>query len=88
MTKNDYIKLGFKESPEIAIDSLIYDLGRNRILSASSAGTPNEIIWICQKSFCKGNNDITDIICLHNWDYDGYMTKRRLGKLIKAFTIN
>lgn len=84
MKREDYIKFGFKPMPHFTVaDSLIYDLGRGRQLSAGCVGTPNEMIWLCQID----DNDkrkITDLICLHNWDYDKEMTEEKLTKLISA----
>ena len=84
MTKEDFIKLGFEPLPNFTVmDSLIYRLGRNRHLSVGSVGTPNEMLWICQSS--KDNpNKIEDLICLHNYDYDGPITETKIKKLIES----
>ena len=80
---NEQLKdIGFKEIPHFTItNSVIYKLGRNRHLSIGSAGTPNEMMWICSTD----ENDervITDLICLHNYDYDGYLTIEKVCDLI------
>ena len=82
MERQDFLDLGFTELPHFTIgSSLTYDFGRNRYLSASSVGSPNEMIFIYEIS--KNNpNEITDVICIHNYDYNGYMTKEKLVKLI------
>lgn len=50
MTNADLIEIGFKELPHPTImNSVIYDLGRNRQLSVGCAGTPNEMIFICER---------------------------------------
>ena len=76
--------MGFKELPHFTVaGSMTYGLGRNRHLSVGDAGTPNEIIFICKKND-KNSKEITDLICLHNYDYDGYMTERKLKLIIKS----
>jgi len=83
LTNDDLIKIGFKEIPHFTIgNNVTYDLGRSRILSASGVGTPNEFLYICELE--KDNNKkITDLICIHNYDYDGYLTLNKVQTLIK-----
>lgn len=82
MSNDDLIKLGFKPIPNFTVqNSVTYDLGRNRFLSAGSVGTPNEMIFIYEIN-PKDNNKVTDSICLHNYDYDGYLTEKRVLSLI------
>lgn len=78
MTNEDLIKLGFETIPHPTIgDTVIYDIGRNRYLSASSMGDPNEMIFLCEHDE-KDTTKVTDVIVLHNYDYDGYITEERL----------
>lgn len=78
------LKLGFTELQHFTIgDSLIYDLGRNRHLSLSNAGSPNEMLMICERDD-KNPKLNSDVIVLHNYDYDGYLTKEKLETLINA----
>lgn len=80
--RQELIDLGFKELPHFTImNSLIYDLGRNRQLSIGSIGTPNEMMFICELDE-KDSTKITDLVCIHNYDYDGYMTMNRLKHLL------
>lgn len=81
----DYLKsLGFKELPHFTVtDSLILDLGRYRHLSIGCLGTPNEMMFICQKE-SENSKKITDLICLHNWDYDGYLTNSKINLIVSA----
>jgi hypothetical protein len=82
ITNEDLIELGFKPIPHFTIgNSLTYDLGRYRFLSASSVGTPNEMLFICESN-PKDSREITDIITIHNYDYDGYLTKNKVEKLV------
>lgn len=84
MTNNDLIKIGFKEIPHFTIgNTVIYDLGRNRQLSASSVGTPNEVLFICEID-SDDKNKITDLICLHNWDYDKELKIEKVKTLINT----
>ena len=86
MTKDDYLRLGFVSIPHYTITgSLIYDLGRNRKLSAGCVGTPNEMIFLCQQDEFNPKKT-TDLICVHNWDYDKEMTEEKLIMLIKALS--
>ena len=78
MNNDDLIKLGFIPIPHFTIgNSVTYDLGRCRLLSASSVGTPNEMIFIIQTDDDVPSK-ISDIICLHNYDYDGYITEEKI----------
>lgn len=82
LTKNDLKKLGFKSLPHFTVlGSLIYDLGRHRHLSVGCVGTPNEVVFICS-SDRENEKEITDLICLHNYDHDGYLTEEKVNQLI------
>lgn len=84
ISNNDLIELGFKPVPTYTIgNSLTYELGRGRALSASCVGTPNEMIFIYQSNE-EDSTKITDIITIHNYDYDGYLTIDKINKLIDA----
>lgn len=84
MTNQDLIAIGFKEIPHFTItNSVIYDLGRNRHLSAGGVGTANEMLWICymEDRECE---IMDDLVCVHNWDYDGALTIEKVQILIDA----
>lgn len=84
MTNDDLIAIGFKEIPHFTItNAVIYDLGRYRQLSAGCVGTPNEMLWICEIDR-QNNKKITDLVCLHNWDYDGALTIEKVKNLIST----
>ena len=74
-------KLGGQRLPfKTILNSIIFPLGRNRILSCGAIGTPNEMIWICELN--KENpNKINDLVCIHNYDYDAYMPVHRFQNL-------
>lgn len=78
--RDKLIAIGFKEIPTARITgSLIYDLGRRRQLGISCLQTPNEMVYLSE-ILTDGN--ITDIIALRNFDYDGYTTYEDILRLI------
>ncbi len=86
MTNSELIKMGFKEIPHFTItNAVVFPLGRNRHLSAGCVGTPNEMLWICETDH-NDEKKITDLVCLHNYDYDGYLTERKLHSLVNIIT--
>ncbi len=86
MTEDDLIKIGFKRIPHFTVmNSLVYDLGRRRHLSIGCVGTPNEMIFLCEADY-KSEKKIDDSICVHNYDYDGYVTEERIDALIFGIT--
>ena len=86
MTREDLINLGFKEIHHFTIGgNLLYDLGRRRYLSLSCFATPNEMLFISELDDVN-DKEITDLICLWNYDYDGYLTEERIKNIINALT--
>jgi hypothetical protein len=82
MTNETLLNIGFNIVPHFTIgNSVTYNLGRRRFLSASSVGTPNEFLYLYETSD-EDDKKITDIICLHNYDYDGYLTEEKINGLI------
>lgn len=86
MTNQDLIDIGFVKNPYYTVANVInYDLGRNRYLSVGSIGTPNEVLFIYSTD--RENKDkITDMVCLHNYDYDKKLTIEKVQNIIKALT--
>ena len=79
------LKLGFKELPHFTTtNSLILDIGRQRFLFFGCIGTPNEVLYIYEMQK-NSLTEITDIICLHNYDYNGYLSIEKLESLINWF---
>lgn len=75
-------ELGFKEIPHFTVtNSLIYDLGRYRQLSFGDIGTPNEMLFLSELNE-EDNRKIDELICLRNYDYDGYTTVEEVEQLI------
>lgn len=85
-TKDELLKIGFKEISHFTKGQILnFNLGRRRFLSITSLGTANEMIYIIElQEDC--DNTITDLICLHNYDYDGFLTIRKLKHLISGIT--
>ena len=85
--REDALKMGFEPLPHFTItDSLNFDLGRNRHLSIGNIGTPNEIVCISETDY-DDPKKVLEIIVLHNYDYDGYLTKERLGQFMALKSI-
>lgn len=88
LSEDDCLELGFERLSHYTVaNNLIYQLGRNRHLSIGCVGTPNETLFICE-SDPKDYMKINDIICLHNYDYDGYITKSKLKTLISFIGVS
>ncbi len=86
MTNEDLLEIGFKKIPHFTVmNSLVYDLGRNRFLSIGCVGTPNEMLFI-EEIDDEDPRKITDLICIHNYDYDGYITIEKIKELIKLIS--
>lgn len=84
ITRDELKQIGFKEIPHYTVgNSLIYDLGRERHFSIICVGTPNEAVFICQADK-KDYRKITDLVCVHNWDYDGFITIEKIKSLISG----
>ena len=85
MKREKVLELGFEELPHKALGKpLIYNLGRNRQLSLSNLGNPNEVLFIYETDI-ENPQDINDMVCLHNYDYDGYLTEEKLSLLLTFF---
>jgi hypothetical protein len=86
ITKDNLIDIGFNEIPHYTVSgSLIYPLGRHRHLSVACVGSPNEMLFISESDH-QDEKHITDIICLHNYDYDGYLTIKKILDIINSIT--
>jgi hypothetical protein len=76
-------RLGFEKHPHFTVaNSRFIELGRNRVLSVECAGTPNEIIFLSEQS----DKPVKDVICLRNYDYDGYTYVHQLQNLYYSLT--
>ena len=87
MTNEDLISIGFKPMPHYTVaNSVVYDLGRDRQLSAGCVGTPNETLFVMELKEEEDNTIICDLVCLHNYDYDDYLTIEKVKGLISLIT--
>ncbi len=87
LTNEMSIKLGFKEINHFTVgNTLILDVGRNRQLSFSNIGTPNEMLFLNQIND-KDSKKVDDLICIHNFDYDGYLHVHELQNICAVFKV-
>lgn len=78
-TRELLIEIGFKPIEHFTIgNSLTYDLGRNRLLSASDIGTANEFVYLVAVE----DGKYSDLVCVHNYDYDGHLSIHKVQSLI------
>jgi hypothetical protein len=88
LTKERVLELGFKELPHFTVmDSLIYNLGRNRQLSIGCIGTCNEFMYISEIDE-EDSREVNELICIHNYDFNGYLTEEKLSLILTFFSEN
>jgi hypothetical protein len=76
-------RLGFEKHSHFTVaNSRFIELGRNRVLSVQCAGTPNEIVFLSEQS----DKAVKDVICIRNYDYDGYTYVHQLQNLYHSLT--
>lgn len=86
-TKDDFELFGFKPLPHFTVGNILtLGLSRGRYLSVMCIGQGNESIWLGNKDEDK-DGGITDLICIHNRDYDGFITFGRLKELVGFFEV-
>lgn len=82
-SREDFELLGFKNVPHFTIgNNMVLELSRGRFLTATCIGQGNESIWLGHKNKC---GEVTDLICIHNRDYDGFIKWERLQELVGCF---
>jgi len=87
MNSADLIKIGFKRLSHWTVNNAhVYNIGRGRELSVGDVGTPNEVVAIVGRPRTQGDISLADVVILHNYDYDGYMTVERLRRLLDWFS--
>lgn len=83
MKKEYLIQKGFVEEPHKVLTSVfVLDVGRSRKIKIGSFHTPNEVVFISQTDY---NSKKEDLVCVHNFDYDGYLTELKLNIIISLF---
>jgi len=76
-------KHGFVElQHEIFPNLFVLSVGRYRKIKIASLNTTNEVVFISQLDY---NERKEDLVCLHNFDYDGYFTEEKLANLLSLF---
>lgn len=74
---------GFKKMPHFTVgNNISISLGRDRVLSVSSAGTPNEMVFITEEQ----PPEVKNIIVARNYDYDGKTYVHHLQNIFSDLT--
>lgn len=85
LTVEILLKAGFEKINHFTVtNSMTIHVGRDRYLSIGCVGTPNEILWLSTQD--EGIKKIDDLICLHNFDYDGKLYLHTVQNWYKLFT--
>lgn len=83
LTEEILLKMGFKlVETAIITRTMQIDLGRDRWLSVSCTGTPNEAVYLSEEEAPV----VKDIICLRNYDYDGKTYVHDIQNLFQDIT--
>ncbi|AQX09837.1 hypothetical protein [Elizabethkingia ursingii] len=86
LTEEWLLKLGGEKLPHFTVsNSIIIKTKRNQELSFGCIGTPNLMVFL-QEIDPDNGNKITDLIPIHNWDYDKDMYVHQLQNLFFALT--
>lgn len=85
LERRDLLEMGFYTLDYKTITNpLIYNLGGGRELNIGSLGTGNEMMWLCERE--DSEEGYSDLVCLHNCDHDGRLTKEAVEGIIRWFT--
>lgn len=87
LTEQDLLDIGFKRtSYNVSMVQIMdYSLGRKLVLSVINVGTPNEMVMLCDD--LKHEYHVPEVIAIHNYDYDWFITKERINALINALKL-
>jgi hypothetical protein len=81
LNEHALIERGFKSKPNLVLGKIFWlSVGRDREISVSCIGTPNEMMVLNEKEGFR----LTCIV-IHNYDYDGFLTEQKLDALISVF---
>lgn len=73
ITEEWLVKAGFEPLKHFTITNpFSKSIGRNRQISVSMAGTPNEMIFLTEVDDENSPTKVTCVIVLRNYDYDGF----------------
>lgn len=82
ITEDILLQRGFIKTPHKILGSTFsLDLGRNRYLVTANIGNANEMVLLMDSWPTENDN----LICIHNFDYDGYLTQEKLNTIISIF---
>lgn len=82
LTEEWLLKFGGEKLPHFTVsNSIIIKTKRNQQLSFGCVGNPNFMVFIQE---INDDDKITDLIAIHNWDYDGEMYVHQLQNLYFA----
>lgn len=83
LTEKLLLECGFKNIPHFTVtNSKILDIGRGRFLSIRDIENCNQMMFIHSIY----NNKITDLVCVHNYDYDGWLHLHQLQNIYFILT--
>ena len=83
LTEELLLKCGFENIPHFTVtNSKTLDIGRGRFLSIGDVENCNQMMFI-QSIY---NNKITDLVCVHNYDYDGWLHLHQLQNIYFSLT--
>jgi len=86
LTEEWLLKFGFEKTPHFTVNNaIIKKIGRRKHLSIEYVGTPNEMVWLCYMDD-ENSEFIDDLVCVHNFDYDGKLHVHQLQNLYFALT--
>lgn len=84
LTNEDLINVGFKPYNRFTIMNTVYlDVERDIQIKVGCVGTPNEIVFLVHHwgDACEEQ----DLVCIHCFDYDGYLTLEKVMNILKVF---
>ena len=85
LTEDMLLKAGGYKLPHMTVtDSVLFDIGRDRILSIGCIEDCNQMAWL---QHIEGKK-VTDLVCIHNYDYDGWLYLHTFQNLFKSLTGN
>jgi hypothetical protein len=74
LTREWALELGGSELPHYTITNAVhFDLDRNRKLQLGCIDDPNQMIYLAEYDY-KDPKKIEDLIPIHNYDHDGYIS--------------
>lgn len=83
LTEDILLKCGFENTPHFTVtDSKTLDIGRRRLLSIGSVEDCNQMMFIQSIH----NDKITDLVCVHNYDYNGWLHLHQLQNIYFSLT--